>query len=254
MAKKFKDYYDTQCARLFADKLSTQLTDFPKADFVAWISKQISELEFFQRQDLFVDAFVKFLGDDYLSNLQVFRQVLGEELQTDTGMFTHGWWLWPVGRYVERFGATQPEKSLSASLDFTGELTKRFTGEFAIRPILSAYPVKVMEQMEKWSLVENVHQRRLASEGVRISLPWSKKLLVAIEQFDSYRTILGNLRHAPEKFVQKSVGNNLNDLMKLYPEKAEAIIADWQAGESSKAMQWIIKHGRRSISKKLINN
>jgi 3-methyladenine DNA glycosylase AlkC len=166
-------------------------------------------------------------------------------------MFTHGWWLWPVGRYVERLGATQSEKSLSTSLDFIGELTKRFTGEFAIRPILSVYPVKTLKQMEQWSLAENVHQRRLASEGVRISLPWSKKLLIAIEYFDNFCRILGNLRHAPEKFVQKSVGNNLNDLLKLYPEKAEAIIADWQAGKSSKAMEWIIKHGRRSIGKQL---
>ncbi len=251
MAKKFKDYYDVECAELFADKLGAQLTNFPKKDFIDWICKQLPDLEFFQRQDLFVDAFVKFLGDDYLANLMVFKQILGEELQTDTGMFTHGWWLWPVGRYIERLGAIQPEKSLSASLDFIGLLTKRFTGEFAIRPLLSAYPVKVMTQMEQWSLAQNVHLRRLASEGVRISLPWSKKLLVAIEQFDSYRSILGNLRHAPEKFVQKSVGNNLNDLLKLYPEKAEAIIIDWEAGESSKAMEWIIKHGRRSIVKQL---
>ncbi len=250
MAKKFKDYYDRECAVLLAGKFSSHRPDFVAIDFINWVASQLPDLEFFQRQDLFVDAVDKFLGNDYLANLQLFRQILGEELQTDTGMFTQGWWLWPVSRYVERYAAQQTKSNLQPSLDFIGELTKRFTGEFAIRPLLSAYPVQTLKQMAQWSLVKNVHQRRLASEGLRISLPWSKKLLVAIEYFDNYRAILANLRHAPEKFVQKSVGNNLNDLMKLYPEKAETIIEDWQAGVSSKAMEWIIKHGRRSLVKR----
>ena len=73
----------------------------------------------------------------------------------------------------------------------------------------------------------DVHVRRFASEGMRISLPWARKLTVALEYFQEYREILTQLKSAPEKFVQKSVGNNLNDLMKADPDKARSIISDW---------------------------
>jgi 3-methyladenine DNA glycosylase AlkC len=46
--------------------------------------------------------------------------------------------------------------------------------------------------------------------------------------------------------VQKSVGNNLNDLFKEAPEKAEHIIARWKKTPPGKAREWIIRHGTRN--------
>lgn len=104
----------------------------------------------------------------------------------------------------------------------------------------------VMDELIGWTLDDNVHVRRLAVEGVRIRLPWSEKLLVALDEFDRYTEILTNLKDDPEKFVQKSVGNNLNDLFKEAPEKAAEIIAQWQETPATKAQEWIIKHGMRN--------
>lgn len=53
-----------------------------------------------------------------------------------------------------------------------------------------------------------------------------------------------------EKFVQKSVGNNLNDLMKINPGAAREIINEWQHDNPGKETLWIIKHGTRSLKKK----
>jgi 3-methyladenine DNA glycosylase AlkC len=61
-----------------------------------------------------------------------------------------------------------------------------------------------------------------------------------------YTVILTNLKAGPEKYVQKSVGNNLNDLFKYAPEKAEYIITQWRKTPQSKAQEWIIKHGTRN--------
>jgi 3-methyladenine DNA glycosylase AlkC len=94
-----------------------------------------------------------------------------------------------------------------------------------------------------------VHVRRLASEGIRIRLPWAKKSLIALQEFGSYKKILTNLKSDPEKFVQKSVGNNLNDLMKEDPSKAMEIISEWQKQKPTKETLWIIKHGLRSQRK-----
>lgn len=107
-----------------------------------------------------------------------------------------------------------------------------------------------MDELIKWSLDSNVHVRRLASEGVRIRLPWSQKLYVALDEFEKYTTILTNLKDDKEKFVQKSVGNNLNDLYKDAPQKADFIIAQWEKSGTSKAQAWIIKHARRNQNNK----
>ena len=160
-------------------------------------------------------------------------------------MFSEGWWLWPVGRYVEKYGI----KNLKVSLGFIKELTKRFTGEYAIRPLLTNKPKETIREIIKWSKDKNVHVRRLASESVRISLPWSKKLYVAIDYFGDYKIILNNLKNDKSKFVQKSVGNNLNDLYKEFPEKANEIIREWGKNKLTKETEWIIKHGLRSIRK-----
>lgn len=39
MAKKFKDYYDVDCAKLIADKILETYPDFDKSEFVRFIKK-----------------------------------------------------------------------------------------------------------------------------------------------------------------------------------------------------------------------
>jgi 3-methyladenine DNA glycosylase AlkC len=247
MAKKFKDYYDHECAELLSGKLVAVRPQFQSESFIEWISSRLDGKEFTERQDLFADAFEKFMTGSYDQDISLFTQILGPELKTTTGMFTYGWWLWPIGRYVERHGT----KNIPLSIDFIYELTKRFTGEFAIRPIIATEPESTLKIILKWSRDENVHVRRLASEGLRPRLPWASKSLAAVEKFELYKEILTNLRHDKEKFVQKSVGNNLNDLMKEKPGLAKLIISEWEQDHPSKETLWIIKHGLRRERKKM---
>jgi len=246
MAKKFKDYYDLDCAGLIAGKIAEVWPDFNKGQFVSTLAKTLEDKEFYARQDAFVDAFETFMPDDYGKTISIFQQILGPELKTTEGMFTYGWWLWPVGRYVERHGT----RDFHISMNFIYELTKRFTGEFAIRPLIAQNPDKALRIIIRWSLDENVHVRRLASEGIRTRLPWAKKSVVAVSYFEMFKAILDNLKNDPEKFVQKSVGNNLNDLMKDFPEKAREIIAEWENEHPGRETKWIIRHGLRSERKK----
>jgi 3-methyladenine DNA glycosylase AlkC len=114
---------------------------------------------------------------------------------------------------------------------------------------------------------------------MRIRLPWTARLTTALDHFDRFRGVLHHLRADPERFVQKSVGNNLNDLMKEDPVRAWSVIGEWEAelevptsggaaasdgavatgtgagGSVSdeaarRAMRWIIHHGTRSLRKK----
>lgn len=246
MAKKFKDYYNKECAEILAEKISKEYSSFDSKKFIAQIDKAVQGKEFSDRQDIFAKALEESLPEKYEDALKIFKKILGPELQTTEGMFTHGWWLWPVGRFVERNAVKNPEQSMT----FIYELTKRFTGEFAIRPLTEQDPKKTLKIIEKWSKDKNVHVRRLASEGMRPKLPWAKKMTAAIDEFNVYKKVLTNLKGDKEKFVQKSVGNNVNDLMKIDPVKANKIINDWRADSPSKETLWIIKHGTRSLRKK----
>ena len=239
---KYKEYYDDQYVLDLSKKIFSVMPNFDQQTFSNDLVGQLEDKELFDWFDFIVDAMEKNMGNDCLENIQGFYNLLGPELTSPEGMFNFGWWLWPIGRYVERNG----NKDWKLSLSFLKELTKRFTGEYAIRPLLKEHPKEVMEELIKWTYDENVHVRRLASEGVRIRLPWAKKLLVAVEEFELYTAILTNLKDDPERFVQKSVGNNLNDLFKEAPEKAEYIIMQWKKTTNSKAQDWIIKHGMRN--------
>ena len=245
MAKKLKDYFDGNCARLLAEKIKMYYDSFHVKEFVDYIEENLNDKKFLERQDLFADAFEIYMTKNYDKDIEIFTKLLGPELTEPEGMFTEGWWLWPVGRYVERHGL----ESWDLTVEFIYELTKRYTGEFAIRPLLNSNPKKTLETMVKWSTDSNVHVRRLASEGMRISLPWAKKSLAALEEFELFKQVLHNLKDDQEKFVMKSVGNNLNDLMKTRPELADEIIEEWLKESVSKTTTWIIKHGSRSRSK-----
>lgn len=244
MAQKFKDSYGDAYAEMLASRIDAVLPEFSHARFMETLAGQLEGREFLARMDLFAEALKRSLPGSYAQHMVALHLLLGPELQTETGMFTQGWWLWPIARYVEK----RATEDFPVSVAFIRELTKRHTGEFAVRPLLVAFPEPMMAVMLTWSRDENVHVRRLASEGVRIRLPWAKKLTIALERFDEYKTILGNLKDDGSRFVQKSVGNNLNDLYKEAPVKAEEIVAEWESDGLSAAAQWVVKHGRRGRS------
>ena len=168
---KHKDHYNDQYILDLSEKLTQAIPDFPATIFSNELIGNLEDKELFARFDFIVDALEKNLSENYSENIQAFCKILGPELEQSTGMFSFGWWLWPIGRYVERHG----NENWQVSLDFLKELTKRFTGEYAIRPLLKEHPQEVMDELIRWSQEDNVHVRRLACEGVRTRLPWSEK-------------------------------------------------------------------------------
>ena len=245
MAKKLKDYYDYEYLKFLSDLIAGQYDKFDKKTFFE-LTTSIEELEFNQRQELVATALYKSFDLDYEDTVAVFYKILGEELKGNSGAFSEGWWLWPIGKYVEMYG----EDHFQISIDFSKELTKRFTSEYCMRPLIKKYPEASLKILYDWSKDDNERVRRLSSECLRIRLPWAKKLYTALEYFDAYVEILTNLKDDKDKYIQKSVANNLNDLYKENPEKFYEIVNKWQDGKISKECEWVIKHGSRNIGKK----
>ena len=117
------------------------------------------------------------------------------------------------------------------------ELTKRHTGEYAVRPFLSQ-PGDALPYLSRWVGDPNAHLRRLVSEGTRPLLPWAKKLDVFLDDPLPVLKLLERLRSDPSPYVRKSVANHIKDLYRLVPEKADPIISGW-ANRSDPAWTWI---------------
>lgn len=246
MSKKFKDYYDVEYAYFLSDKIKEVYPIFPVDTFISLIEATIDSLEFNDRQELIARSLKECIPLSYDETIHIFDQVLGPELESSLGMFTEGYWLWPIGKFVEMFGAEHFEKSTA----FSKELTKRFTSEYCMRPVIVAHPQRAMELLIAWSKDDNKRVRRLASECIRIRLPWAKKLYVSLEYFDQYYELLTNLKDDQDKTTQKSVANNLNDLYKDDEKKFDFIISSWSKEDITKECAWIIKHASRSKRKK----
>lgn len=149
--------------------------------------------------------------------------------------------------YVMVNGCTAEYADLS--LDAIGEITKYFSGEFAIRIYINEFPQKTFEKMQTWSKSQNLHQRRLASEGLRPKLPWSKKITFDYKQGAS---ILDNLYYDNERYVTRSVANHLNDISKIDADYVIKILNRWKQSnrQNENEMNYIINHSLRTSIKR----
>lgn len=145
--------------------------------------------------------------------------------------------------YVEVYGLNEPETSFRALAHFTCFST----GEFAIRPFFQRYPELTLTQMKLWASSDNVHLRRLASEGARPRLPWGMALKVYKKDPRPLLPILEQLKADTEPYVQRSVANHLNDISKDHPELVLDLAQAWFGQHA--ITDWIIKHALRGLLK-----
>ena len=227
-------------ARLLAAKIVTVYPEFSEKAFIASVKHDVIGKRYTERVEIIAHHLRKYLPPDYGSALSIMMQIVGPENIQETGMFTNFYWLMPVGKFIELYGLDDFDVSIKA----IEEVTKRNTGEYAIRPFARKYPDKVIRVCMRWAKSSNFHLRRLASEGLRPKLPWSAKLDVWHTNPEPIVAILELLKEDEVKFVQKSVSNHLRDWTKVNPELAQTIIDNWSKS-TNKNTKWIVKHAQR---------
>tara|TARA_R110000868_G_scaffold259361_6_gene517364 strand:+ start:11683 stop:12459 length:777 start_codon:yes stop_codon:yes gene_type:complete len=243
--KQLKLWFDKELAILLSDKILSIEPEFDSKSFIKKVDEGVGALELKDRVELIADELNLTLGKAYPENLAILSQILGPENHEETGMFSNFYWIMPFAKYVEKYGLNEFELSMMA----IKEITKRNTGEYAIRPYIEKYPEQTLAQMMEWSKDTNFHVRRLASEGGRPRLPWASKLDMFITDPTPLLPILENLKDDTSKYVQKSVANCINDILKDNPETGKKLINGW-ATKPSKECEWIIKHALRNLIKK----
>lgn len=228
--------YKTELIEDLAHNLQTIYPEFSEKEFLdAVFSSEWESLELKQRMRHITERLYDFLPKEY-------DQVIPILIETSPKI--SGFMALSYADYVELYG----QKDWNLSMKGLECFTKSCSSEFAIRPFLDSDPEKGMKQMLEWSKDENVHVRRLSSEGCRPRLPWAMVLKKFVADPSPILPILENLKDDPEEYVRKSVANNLNDISKDHPEIVLDICERWQG--KSKNTDWIIKHACRTLLKR----
>jgi len=241
--KGITQYFGANLAELLSDKIIEVYKDFNEQQYIATIKNKCGNLGYTQRIKLHAEQLHLHLPSDFKKAVKILIAILGEENKNETGMFSEYYWIMPIGKFVETYGLDHLDISIRA----IEEITKRNTGEYAIRPFIRKHPEKLLVVMNKWAKSENFHLRRLASEGLRPKLPWSTKLDVFNDDPNPVFDILELLKEDEVMFVKKSVANHLTDWLKVNKEPTVKLIKKWQESDN-KNTQWIIKRATRKIN------
>lgn len=156
------EQFGKELAVLLSDKITQVWNKFDKKRFASAVQRKCKGLTYTQRIELFADELRLHLPEDYEKSVKILMDILGEENPNETGMFSTYYWIMPIGKFVEKYGLDHYDLSIHA----IGEITKRNTGEYAIRPYIRKYPEKTLRVMKRWAKSNNYHLRRLASEGL----------------------------------------------------------------------------------------
>lgn len=252
MAEPFKNMYNEQFFDKFTKDLKLVIPDFDSHAFISQImDNEWENRELKQRVAHITTVLKSFLPTDYKETIAKILELLDHiEIRyphcskiddTKFGLTLEYGAI--LDNYIEQYGLDDYETSVKAI-----ERITQFTScEFVTHPFIVKYPDEMMAQMLVWSKHEHWGVRRLASEGCRPRLPWAMALPNLKENPMPIIPILENLKNDPARFVRLSVANNLNDIAKDNPEVVIDLVKRWQ-GESEE-VDWIIKHGCRTLLK-----
>jgi 3-methyladenine DNA glycosylase AlkC len=230
-----KEMFNAAQFRRIADLLSDAHPSLDRNRFLALATAGLDELTLIQRVRRATDASHATLPTDFIQAVAVLKQIAPKIQSGFVGIF--------LPDFVGQHGHDHFDESMEA-LKF---LTPFSSAEFAIREFLKHDFVRTLAVMKRWSLDDNEHVRRLASEGSRPRLPWSFRLDAVVRDPSLTRPILENLKTDPSLYVRKSVANHLNDISKDHPELMLDWLNRWDLDNPSSA--WIARHASRSLIK-----
>lgn len=238
--QKPTDYFGSDLAILLAQKITAVYPKFDGKRFIRQVQADYLDLSLTGRVELIADCLEDALPASYPKAVKMLVAIMGPENPNETGMFKEYYWLMPVGKFIEKYGLDHYDTSIHA----ISELTRRNTGEYAIRPFIRRYPEQVLAQKAVWAKSDNFHLRRLASEGLRPKLPWSPKLDLFIANPKPVFSILSMMKTEPVKFVQKSIANNLTDYIKVNPDPTYKLLDTWKKSTNVNT-QWMVWYATR---------
>lgn len=234
-APSLKDWFDEARYRTLAGQLGGLHPRFDRKRFLKLTLEGREDRSLMQRLRRTSEATREALPLDYRESLDVLRQLAPR--------IDHGF----VTLFLPDFVSLYGHEDFDASMDALKFFTPFGSSEFAIREFLKRDLDRTLGVMRGWSLDEDEHVRRLASEGCRPRLPWSFRLTGLVADPTPALPILENLKADPSLYVRKSVANHLNDIAKDHPDKTLSVLRSWDRDHPHTA--WIAKRALRTLIK-----
>jgi 3-methyladenine DNA glycosylase AlkC len=249
-----KQLMGRQAVDLLAESMAAVAPDFDAARFKRRALRGLEALEFKPRAEHIARALAEQLPEDFAEAAKILIASLGPELIKTEGNGLATFFYLPHSQVIAHRGASSLESGLRACY----ELTKRFTAEFCIRPLLAAHQEASLKRLAVWTADPNPHVRRLVSEGTRPRLPWAMRLRAFQEDPLPTLALLEKLKDDPERYVRRSVANHLGDILKDNPAPAfatcerwiEEALTDRLVPAQAKNRLWIVRHALRLPAKK----
>lgn len=242
---KLKEFFDARLVRAIASDLARVEPTFDAAGFVESGLDGLDRLELTPRAWHLANALRAYLPQPFSRATDVLVASLGPELPPTGENGLSPLRFMPHVFFVQKYGLDDFEAAMHAQY----ELTKRFSAESSIRAFLVRYPEQTYARLLEWARDENTYVRRLVSEGTRPRLPWAPRLRAFQDDPRPVIALLELLKDDPERYVRRSVANNLNDIGKDHPDLAVEVCRRWLTG-ASPGRAWIVRHALRSLVKK----
>jgi 3-methyladenine DNA glycosylase AlkC len=243
MAAKLKDFFDEELVSSLATELGRARRGFDRRAFVSECLAGLAGLELVDRGWHIAEVMRRHLPESFARAAEVLVASLGPELAGSDEFGMAPFRYLPHVLYVSRYGQDDFEPAMTAQY----ELTKRFSAEYSIRSFLLRHPQRTHRRLTQWATDANVHVRRLVSEGTRPRLPWAPRLREFQRDPSPVVRLLELLKDDPERYVARSVANNVNDIGKDHPDVATALCRRWL--DERPERRWLVQHALRSLVK-----
>lgn len=239
---QFRDVFNPEVISQLGQRIQKVYQEFNTELFLKSAVKNISDLSFSERNLQIAAALKKCLPANFEKAVEVILKSQTNEIDSEELEGRDGFIVMPQTLFISDNGMENLELSLHA----LEEMTKRFTSEFAIRFFIRNHREFTLSKMKEWAVHPNCHIRRLASEGSRPRLPWGMRLNEFIKDPNPVLEILEIMKFSPERLVQRSIANNLNDISKDNPEAVIKTLKKWQEDGVD---NWLINHALRTLFK-----
>lgn len=242
MAELFKKIYNQKFFDDFIDVILQINPDFKKKSFYNSIyDKEWENRELKQRMRHISIVLNNHLFESYEKNVVFILKLISQLEKNNIKEKSIEFMFLPD--FIELYGLENYNTSVKAF-----ERITEFTScEFAVRPFIIKYQVKMIKQMVLWSKNKHLMVRRLATEGCRPRLPWAMAIPSLKDNPIPIISILEQLKNDNSEIVRRSVANNLNDISKDNPSTVIKLVKSWQG--KTKETDWLIKHACRTLLK-----
>ncbi|MBL4771920.1 MAG: DNA alkylation repair protein [Planctomycetes bacterium] len=244
MAEPFKNWINDSVAEWLGARVLDVWPAFSVQAYAGSYQGRLQALELKARAQLVGECLRKALPADMGQALTILTDAICATPEVTVDDMQGGWPMFPINSLVATYGLDHPELSLILLF----EVTKRFTSEFGIRPFLEQHTELTLDQLHIWASDENVHVRRLVSEGSRPRLPWAPQIKAFMVDPAPVFELLEKLKDDPEEYVRRSVANNLNDICKDHPAAMLQVVEAWSK-DASPERKKLIRHACRTLIK-----